>query len=297
MNFEIQGVIVPLVTPFDAQGRVDAAATKRLVDFLIDRGVHGLFPCGTTGEGPLLTTGERQQLAGWVVDAADGRVPVVVHTGAASTAETLALTRHAQATGAQAAALLPPFYYAHSEEALFQHFERVASQVPDLPLFLYNYPAVSNNRLTAELVAALVARCPNIAGLKDSSGGLDLLAACAGLKDGGFVTACGSDNLMLEAFGLGFTACVSGNANVLPELVVALYLAAASGDLERARALQATLSAALELMGSGQNLSLFKGMLARRGVPVGSVRAPLLRAADRQLEACWAGLQALDVPL
>ena len=105
MNPKIKGVIVPPITPFNAQGQVDSAAIKRLVDFLIERGIHGLFPGGTTGEGPLLSISERRQLAETFVAAADGRVPVIIHTGAITTGDTIDLTRHAQAIGAQAAAI------------------------------------------------------------------------------------------------------------------------------------------------------------------------------------------------
>ena len=132
MSFKVKGVIVPLLTPFDEQGKVHTTATRQLIEFLIERGIHGLFPGGTTGEGPLLTIQERRQLAETVVEAVDGRVPVIVHTGAITTAETLQLTQHAQAIGAQAAAMIPPYYYHHSDEALFRHFDQ-------LPPFLTQY--------------------------------------------------------------------------------------------------------------------------------------------------------------
>jgi len=104
VSLRIRGVIVPLLTPFDRHGAIDHAAIGRLVEFLIERGVHGLFPGGTTGEGPLLSPEERRALAETVVRAADGRVPVIIHTGAITTREAVELTRHAQSCGASAAA-------------------------------------------------------------------------------------------------------------------------------------------------------------------------------------------------
>lgn len=297
MTFRVRGVIVPLVTPFDGFGRIDARATKRLIHFLIDCGVHGLFPGGTTGEGPLLTTQERQRLAELVVEYAGGRVPVIVHTGAASTAEVITLTEHAREIGAQAVAIVPPFYYSHTDEALFRHFEKVTNQVPDLPVYLYNNPWVACNHLSAELVANLVEHCPSIVGLKDSSGKLDLLSACLSLKDGCFNTASGPDELVLDALILGCDACVSGNANVVPELVVGLFEAAIAGNLGQARKLQQTLTAALHLMGDGRDLSLFKSMLARRGLSVGTVREPLLQASESSSIECWRQLERLGIPL
>lgn len=294
---KIRGVIVPLLTPFDPQGRIDEAAAARLVDYLIARGVKGLFPGGTTGEGPLLTGAERRRLAEVVVGAAGGRVPVIVHTGAATTREAVALTRHAQRIGAQAAALITPYYYRYPEEALFRHFAHIAAQTPDFPLYLYNFPAVTGNALSVDLVARLVEHCPNIVGLKDSSGALDLLVASLSWRGGAFNPANGSDGLLLAALALGLEACVSGNANVVPELVVALYDAMARGDLATARALQAKLDRARAILSDGADLSLFKGLLARRGLPVGEVRSPLLPASEAKLAACWEALAALGVEL
>jgi 4-hydroxy-tetrahydrodipicolinate synthase len=296
MGFKVKGVIVPLLTPFDEQGKIHTTATKQLIEFLIERGIHGLFPGGTTGEGPLLTIQDRRQLAETVVEAAEGRVPVIVHTGAITTAEALELTQHAQAVGAQAAAMIPPYYYLHSDEALFRHFQLIATQTPDFPIYLYNYP-VAGNHLSVDLIARLVERCPNIVGLKDSSGTLDTLVACSSLRDGNFNTANGSDGLILAALAMGVDACVSGNANVVPELVVALYHAATEGNLELAREVQRKLDAVRQLLGDGGDLSLFKGILAQRGLEVGAVRAPLLQAPEAVIAQRWRALNTLGLEL
>lgn len=294
---KLRGVIVPLLTPFNHQGEIDVRAIKRLVDFLIDRGIHGLFPGGTTGEGPLLTLDERRRLAEAVVDAAGGRVPVIVHTGAITTRETITLTQHAQEIGAQAAAIIPPYFYRYSDQALSRHFEQIAEQTPDFPLYLYNNPAVAGNALSAELVAQLVKRCPNIVGIKDSSGSLDILVHGMAWREGAFNTANGSDGLLMPSIAMGVDACVSGNANVVPELVVSLYHATVEGNLVTARALQVKLNAVRAILRDGADLSLFKGVLARRGLVVGTVRSPLLQASEAELASCWEALVALELEL
>ncbi len=296
-NPKIKGVIVPLLTPFDAQGQVDAPAVKRLVDFLIARGVAGLFPGGTTGEGPLLTAQERRRLAETAVRAADGRAPVIVHTGAITTREAVELTCHARDIGAQAAALIPPYYYRYPDEAIFRHYAQVAEQAPDFPIYLYNNPHVTGAALSMALVAALVERFPNIAGLKDSSDSLDILAASLSWRGGAFNAASGNDGLLLGALAMGVDACVSGNANVVPELVVALYGAAARGDLETARALQAKLNRVRAILRDGADLSLFKGILTQRGLPLGAVRSPLLPASEAEITERWRALTALGLEL
>jgi 4-hydroxy-tetrahydrodipicolinate synthase len=290
---KIKGVIVPLLTPFDEKGRLDCEAAARLAEYLIQRGVHGLFPGGTTGEGPLLATRERRRLAQAVVQAAAGRVPVLVHTGATTTAEAVDLTRHAQGIGARGAVLVPPFYYHHSEEALFHHFAEVAKRADGFPVYLYDNPSVTGNPLTVRLVARLVESYPNIAGMKDSSGALDRLFAYSQLRGGDFNTASGPDELILAGLSMGFDACVSGDANVVPELVVALYRAATQGHLPQARGLHAKLESVRLLLGNG-DLALFKAMLAKRGVPVGTVRRPFLSPSEPKVEECWRVLQQID---
>jgi len=295
MHFRLKGVVVPLVTPFDDNGQLAVAAIAPLVDYLIAAGVAGLFPAGTTGEGFLLTLAERRQLAEAVVAATAGRVPVIIHTGTPTTAETLDLTHHAQAIGAQAVAILPPYVYHHSDAALLRHYVTIANRVPDLPIYLYNFPAISHNTLTTPLILALREAAPNIIGMKDSSGALATLTEVVAATDGQFNAINGGDGQVLMAFAMGFDGCVSGNANVVPELLVALYQAVSRGDLAQARTLQQQLNQVRTLLGDGGNLSLFKGMLARRGVPVGDVRAPLLPAGAELVAEKWEALAAMDV--
>ncbi|MBV7337546.1 dihydrodipicolinate synthase family protein [Chloroflexi bacterium TSY] len=295
MNFRLQGIIVPIVTPFDKSGQIDAAALKRVVDHLIAHGVSGLFPGGTTGEGFLLTSDERRLLSETVVEAAAGRVPVIVHTGTPTTADTLGLTKHAQAVGAQAVAILPPYVYHHSDEALLRHYVTVAQSVPEFPIFLYNFPAISHNTISAELILRLRNEAPNIIGMKDSSGSLETLAQVVAATNGQFNAINGGDGQALMALAMGFDGCVSGNANVVPELMVNLYEAALAGDLATARILQQKLNQVRTILGDGGNLSLFKGILAKRGVDVGDVRAPLLSASRELVATKWDELSELAI--
>jgi 4-hydroxy-tetrahydrodipicolinate synthase len=289
-KLRISGVIVPMLTPFDEAGAVEEAGIERLTDFLIASGIAGLFPLGTTGEGPLLTTDERRAAASLVIEYARGRVPVIIHTGAITTAETVALTRHARDSGAQAAAIVPPYFYKLSNEALYEHYAAVAGAVPDFPIYLYNNPGVTPNVLSTELVFWLAETHPNITGLKDSSGSVATLFASRHLHDGTFNTASGPDGLILAGQAIGLDACVSGNANFVPELVVGIVEAVRQGDLDTARALQSQLDEVRRVLGDGADLSLFKAMCARRGIPIGTVRLPLRPASAEKVEACWRAL-------
>lgn len=231
----LTGVIVPLLTPFDAAGEVDERALRILVDRLIDRGVHGFLPCGTTGEGPLLTGEERQRIARTVVEQTRGRVPVIIQVGAVSTRETIALARHAWQIRADAIAVVAPFYYPCSDVMLREHYMHVCAVVPDLPVYLYNIPQRTGNALSPPLVDEIVARCANVIGIKDSGGNLGQTVEMLAIRDGTFHVVMGSDGLVLPALTMGVRASVSGNANVFPALFVALFEAYRSGNLSAAR--------------------------------------------------------------
>jgi 4-hydroxy-tetrahydrodipicolinate synthase len=298
MNLKIKGIIVPLITPFDERGNIDTTAVKCVVDYLIERGIKGLFPCGTTGEGPLLSIAERKQMAEAVVAAVDGRIPVIVHTGAINTAAAMALTQHAQSVGAQAAALIAPYFFHHTAESLFQHLKIIASQVPEFPIYLYNNPAVGNNHnLSLELVTRLVEACPNIVGMKDSSGSLNMSTQLAYKFKDKFNTAIGCDGYILAGMAVGIDAYVSGNAHVVPELAVALHQTASEDNLTLARQLQQQLDDAIRVLEDGRDLSIFKGLLARRGLPVGTVRPPLLQAPEAVIEQRWQALNSMDLEM
>lgn len=289
---KIIGVIVPLLTALKDDA-LDFDGYAALIDFVIDRGVAGLFPLGTTGEGPLMTNDERRQIAEWTVKCAAGRVPVIIHSGTISTNETIALTRHARDVGASAAAIIPPYFYRLSDAALYDHFAAVAKAVPDFPLYLYNNPGVTPNIISVDLVIRLAETFPNYVGLKDSSGALGALFASRSLQNDAFNAASGSDSLVLASQAIGADACISGNANFVPELVVGTFDAARRGDLDAARKLQALLDEVRFLLGDGSDLSLFKAMCAQRGVSIGDVRAPLRKASAEKISACWERLVEL----
>ena len=277
MTFDpIRGVIVPTVTPMTDDGAINPDVVKPLVDYLIAKGVAGLFPLGTTGEGPLFTTDERKTIAEATVKATDGRVPVIIHTGAVTTAETVDLTAHAKSAGADAVAIVPPYYFTHSDTALIAHFEAILEAVTDMPMYLYNFPAVSNNTLSLDLVTRLAKRYEMVVGLKDSSGDLQTLFSSQRLHDGNFNTAVGPDELILAALSMGVHASVSGHANLVPDIVVSIYNETVAGNLEAAQTHQRDLNRVRQVLSSGVWLPMMKALLNQRGIPVGQVRRPCL---------------------
>ena len=293
----IHGVICPAVTPLKPDGDINRDMIRPLVDFLIDKGVAGIYPLGTTGEGPLFTTDERKAVAEATVDAVAGRVPVIIHTGAITTGETIALTRHAQSVGADAASVITPWYFPLDDAALEAHYGAIYEAVPDFPVYLYNLPAMAQNSLSAALVTRLARRYENCVGLKDSSGDLGTMFATNHLQEGRFNTCIGPDGLILAGLSMGLDATVSGSLNYIPEIIVGLYRSINAGDLVRARQLQGQQQAVSEVVAGGGWLPVVKGIMAERGLPVGGVRAPLQSAPDEAVRACIAQLRALKVEL
>ena len=293
----INGVITPTVTPLKPNGDINPDMVRPLVDYLIDRGISGIYPLGSTGEGPLFSTDERKAIAAATVEAVAGRVPVIIHTGAISTAEALELTHHARDIGANAASVITPWYFRYSDEALLLHYRAIYEALPDFPVYLYNLPALTGNSLSAALVTRLAREYDKCVGLKDSSGDLQTMFATNHLCDGRFNTCIGPDMLILAGLAIGLDAAVSGHSNVFPEIIVGIYDAVAADDLALARRLQRQLKTVGEVISSAGGLPLFKSLLSARGLPVGGVRPPLQSATEETVRACLAQLRALKVDL
>ncbi len=291
----IRGVIPALLTPLADSGSIDENALCAHVEWLIEKGVHGLMPCGTTGEGPLLTMPERKHVVRIVTATVDGRVPVLAHVGAPTTRETIELARHAQECGAEAISVVTPYYFRLPDDALVEHFCRVAGEVTDTPVFLYNIPQNTGNALSREIVEAVVERSPNVTGIKDSGGDLRTLSSFVGLKDGSFQVVCGSDGLLLSALKTGACASVSGNANVCPGIVVNLFDAFWKGDQDTARRQQELLDQVREALRNGQSISLIKRALEFWGLRGGTVRPPLPEATPEMIADAKNRLLALEL--
>jgi 4-hydroxy-tetrahydrodipicolinate synthase len=278
VSARFHGAYAAMVTPFSDDGaELSEQRLAAYCDFLIARGVGGLFAFGTTGEWPLLSEEERIRGARALVRQAAGRVPVIVHAGAHGTAQAVRLARAAREAGAAAASLISPPFYPLDEASLLEHFAAVARVVPDLPVFLYNIPEYAGNDLSPELVRRAAAAADNVIGLKYSGDSLQRLGEYRRVMGPDFSLFCGNDSLALAALEEGADGLVSGNASARPELLVRLYGLFHQGDRVTAAAAQAELDAFIAGRQGASELSFFKALLELRGVPVGEVRPPLAR--------------------
>jgi 4-hydroxy-tetrahydrodipicolinate synthase len=259
----------------DGGTRLDIEATSRLVSWLVDRGIHGLYIAGTTGEGLYLSPEEHRDLTRAVVKAARG-VPVVAHVGALTTAQAVTLARQTVQAGATAVAAIPPPYYSLTREELLTYFTAIGKAAEPLPLYLYNIPSHARNDLTPALVKEIRQAVPNVAGIKDSSGFPGRISDLVRTLGPNFDVVCGNDEKDLSAFQDGAAGIVSSGAGIFPELYLELHAAWKAGRLANAQAAQARIIAMQEALGNGARLGWYKYVLAQRGVPIGGVRAPLL---------------------
>jgi len=274
MTVDLRGIIVPMVTPMRPDESLDIEALARVTEHLIASGVHGLFPAGSQGEFFSLTAHERELLFDVVVEQTAGRVPVVCGTGAVTTRETVALSRAAQAAGADAVAVITPYFIRPSDDELRAHFMAVCEAV-DLPVLAYNNPARTGVPLSAELIASLAVEAPNFCGIKDSSGDLTLTLSYQQRCPEGFQVFVGRDTLIYAALCHGCAGSVAASANVVPKLVAGIYEAYLAGEREQALDRQRALNPLRHAFRLGSFPVVVKEAMALAGMPVGPCRAPI----------------------
>lgn len=271
-----------MITPYTAAGTVDEPGLRAMARFLIEGGVHGLHPCGTTGEAPLLSVAERKLVAETVIDAAGGQVPVIIQVGHMHAGVAAELAQHAADSGADAISVVTPYYYALPERALLSYFRTVIRAVPaTMPVYLYNIPQCTANPVSAQLLGQLMTEFPNLVGIKHSQNDVVWLAEYQEAAERGAQVFVGSDSVALAGLSLGAHGIVSGNANVFPELFVRLYHAVTSQQLQAARTLQTHISHLAGVLGNGSSLASFKEAASRRGVPISNAaREPLAALSE-----------------
>jgi 4-hydroxy-tetrahydrodipicolinate synthase len=289
----LRGSIVPLVTPF-RHGRVDEEALRRLVEFQIANGSHGISVLGTTGEPTSLAPEERERVMALAVEVAAGRVPVLIGTGSTNHDETLRYTRLAEQIGADATLLIVPYYNKPSQRGLYEHFRRVA-EATSLPVILYNIPGRSAVNLEPDTIARLHEDCANVVGVKEANVNLNqvshVLARCG--RD--FLIFSGIETLCFPMLALGGAGHVSATGNVAPRHVARLYDLCAAGQWDAARDLHYQLLELNEALFLETNPGPVKAALGLLGLIDPELRLPLAPVAPATAEAVRAALDRLGL--
>jgi len=276
-NIRFRGVFTALVTPF-RRGGLDEATFVALVERQIAAGVHGLVPAGTTGEASTMSHEEHRRVVELCVQTAGGRVPVIAGAGSNSTAEAIALTRHAKAVGADAALMVTGYYNRPSQEGLFRHFEAVNEAV-DFPVLTYNVPSRTVVDISNETLQR-ISKLPHIIGIKDATGDMARASLQRLMCGEDWVMLSGDDPTALGYIAHGGQGCISVTSNVAPAECAAVLNACLAGDFTAARAMQDRLIGLHKALFLDASPSPTKFALAHLGLCSDESRLPIAPCAE-----------------
>lgn len=278
----LSGIIPALLTPLDTDDHVDTQSLCALVDYVLAGQVDGLYLCGGTGEGILLSESERRTVAETAIRHVAGRVPVIVHVGAPATPSAERLAAHARAAGACAIASVPPFYYSVSSEGVEGFYRRINAAAGGLPCYFYNIPGATQFSLSAGLARSLYNQ-GIIQGCKYTSYDLLTLRAIIEGCGPGLNVFAGPDELLLPFLVMGAHGGIGTTYNPLPRLYRRLYSAFQAGDIATAQALQYQADRIILVIARFGVIPATKAAMRLVGVPCGEPRAPLVPLTESQV--------------
>ncbi|WP_253487036.1 4-hydroxy-tetrahydrodipicolinate synthase [Methanocalculus alkaliphilus] len=293
-----QGIIPAIITPFQRTPsmEIDIEGLRSNIEQLLTQGVHGIVPCGSTGESATLNFQEHETVIEEVVSAVGSSIPVIAGTGSNNTDEALTLTKAAKKIGADAALVISPYYNKPNRAGLVKHYTLLADT--GLPIIVYNVPSRTGQNLPADLIIELAAH-PNIVGVKEASGDLgqmsQIIEGTRHLdREHPFCVLSGDDNLTLPLMALGGTGVISVAANIEAARMVALYTAIQEGSLERAREIHYELSPLFRAMFIDTNPVPVKKAMDLRGRAAGPLRLPLTELEDEETDRLQKVLSRYD---
>lgn len=267
-----EGVFPALITPFNADNKIDVPSFRKVVEYVEKGGVAGVVACGTTGESATMSTLEHMDLIDLTVDCA--KTTVIAGTGSNNTTEAVELTRHAYDAGADAVLIISPYYNKPNDAGLIAHFSSIARSA-DIPVILYNVPSRTGQDMSLEVITEL-AKIENIIGIKEASGNpVKVSRIIENTMDEDFVVLSGEDGLTLPLMSMGAVGVISVVANVVPEKMVDLVNAVKNNDLKTAQALHYELAPITRVLFSETNPIPVKRAMNMLGLVNGRLRLPL----------------------
>lgn len=291
MNEKVKGIIAAMVTSMNPDETLNEAEIRHQVNRQIAAGVDAVFCLGTNGEFYIQSEEEKLEVIRIVVDEVAGRVPVYAGTGCPGTKDTIALSLKAKALGVDVLSIISPYFAAISQKEIYAHYKAIAEAV-DLPIVMYNMPARTGNNIAPETAAAL-AKIPNIAGIKDSSGNWDNLKGYIEATRGmDFSVLSGNDSLILPALKEGGVGGITAVANIYPETMVSIYRRFLAGDLAGAEEAQNSIANIRACFKFGNPNTVTKKATNLTGNPVGPCRAPFNYLSDEAVAEIKRTLEA-----
>jgi len=289
----LKGSLVAIVTPMHADGTLDLASLRSLIDFHVDQGTDGIVIVGTTGESPTVDFDEHCLLIRTTVEQARGRLPVIAGTGANCTREAIELTQQAKEAGADACLLVAPYYNKPMQEGLFQHFKAIAEAV-DIPQILYNVPGRTGCDIANDTTLRL-AQIPNIVGIKDATGNIERGTDLLRRAPADFAVYSGDDASSLALMLLGGHGTISVTANVAPKLMHQMCAAAFADDLALARDINRKLFPLHQKLFIEANPIPVKWVLAEMGLIGHGIRLPLTPLAPQHHETLRDAMRSAEI--
>ena len=294
-NTPLRGIFTPNIVPLDTRGEVNEPELRKYVDWLIERGVHGLYPNGSTGEFTRFTVEERRRIIEIMADQTRGRVPILAGAAEANTRETIKACEHYHGLGVRAVAIVSPFYYKLTPAGVYAYFKEIADNSP-IDVTLYNIPMFASP-IDVPTVLRLAEECPRVAAIKDSSGDLPhmmrMIAAVRPVRpDFAFLT--GWDAALMPMLLIGCDGGTNATSGVVPEITRKLYDLTLSGQLDDARELQYRLLKLFDAMlFSAEFPEGFRAALRLRGFSTGTGRQPQSLVQQKELATLSDQLQCL----
>lgn len=299
MPRQFGGLWPALVTPFGANGKPDIAVVERLVDQFARDGLDGLYVTGSTGQWPLLTMGERQDIVAAAVRASAGRMPIMAHIGAVTTEDAIALAKHAAKVGADAVSTVAPIYYPASADVVFEHYRRIGAAT-DLPLFVYHIDIAQKLSADPRQYTERILSLPNIAGMKITSIDLYLFGLIRAYAGDRLQLFSGADEVLCHAVISGSIGAIGTFYNLWGKSCKAAWLAMRAGRVDEARAFMLRFQTAIaRILAAGSTWTFLRqAMQQKYGIDIGLPRAPLGSQDKSWSDADIAEIVALvDQPL
>lgn len=279
MKFEPKGIIPAMVTPLTEEYKVNESALRKLIDFLIDGGSHGIFVLGTSGEFYGFSREERQEVLGITVDHVQGRIPVYAGTNGITTKEAIELTQSAEDAGVDAVSVLTPMFISPNQEELYSHYVAIAKST-QLPVLLYNNPTKTGVNLTSDTVSRL-ADTENIVGVKDSSGDFTLISEYIRKTQGkNFYVLSGRDTLIHACLCYGGAGAIAACGNMAPRIMADIYDKYIAGDIAGSLAAQNRAAPIRMAFSLGSFPTVLKEGLNLLGIDVGPSFGPIGKMSD-----------------
>jgi 4-hydroxy-tetrahydrodipicolinate synthase len=270
---QLKGALTAIVTPF-ANGEVDEESYRALIEWQIESGIHGLVPCGTTGESATLSHEEHKRVVAICVDQVKKRVPVLAGAGSNNTREAVELTRYAKQAGADAALHITPYYNKPTPAGLIEHFAAVAREVP-MPIIVYNVPGRTSLNVLPATLAKIRQRVPEVVGVKEATGNLAQVSEVLEYCGRDFILLSGDDFTVLPTLAVGGAGVISVTSNIVPGKMSALVDAYFAGDMKKAQDIHYEISALNRGMFLETNPIPVKTALAAMGKIKKEFRLPL----------------------